>query len=100
LKQACVSIVKNGNYYCLDIQDRCIFNMSEQKLDVERLNRIYNNVVTSRTPQETKRQSTLGNNVKRTLTQQGGAGDENREYEVGSNEGYEESIRSESRMTM
>jgi hypothetical protein len=91
---------QNGNYYCLDIQDRCIFNMSEQKLDVERLNRIYNNVVTSRTPQETKRQSTLGNNVKRTLTQQGGAGDENREYEVGSNEGYEESIRSESRMTM
>lgn len=91
---------QNGQYYCLDIQDRCIFNMKDQGLDVERLNRIYNKVLTSRTPQETKKQTKVGNGVKRTLTQQGGAGDENREYEVGNGEGYEQSIQNESRLTL
>ncbi|MDR3999863.1 MAG: hypothetical protein Q3X12_01480, partial [Hallella sp.] len=67
-----------------------------------RINRvlIYNNVSLGRTPQGTKKQSTAGNGVKRALTQQGGAGDENREYEVGSGEGYEESIQNESRLTL
>ena len=60
----------------------------------------YNNVSLGRTPQGTKKQSTAGNGVKRALTQQGGAGDENREYEVGSGEGYEESIQNESRLTL
>lgn len=91
---------QNGQYYCLDVQDRCIFNMNDQGLDIERMNRIYNNVSLGRTPQGTKKQSTAGNGVKRALTQQGGAGDENREYEVGSGEGYEESIQNESRLTL
>lgn len=36
-------------------------------------------------------------NITRSLNQQGGASDENREFEVGDHEGYEESIRRESR---
>lgn len=44
--------------------------------------------------------SVAGRTVKRMLTQQGGSRDENREYEVGDHEGYEESIRNQSRLTM
>lgn len=44
--------------------------------------------------------SASGRTVKRALTQQGGSQDENREYEVGDHEGYEESIRNESRLKM
>jgi hypothetical protein len=63
------------------------------------MNRIYNNEYIGRTP-TSKKQTTVGNGVKRALTQQGGAGDENREYEVGSQEGYEQSIANESRLTL
>lgn len=46
-------------------------------------------------PSNTVRRSLSG--IGRSLNQQGGSGDENREYEVGDHEGYEESIRRESR---
>lgn len=90
---------QNGQYYCVDIQDRCIFNMKEHGLDITMLNHIYNNVYIVHTPQEQSKPMSKGNMATKTLTQQGGAGDENREYEVGSKEGYEESIANESRMT-
>lgn len=91
---------QDGQYYCLDIQDRCIFNMNDQNLDIERMNRIYNKVSTGRSPLVRVKQPSVGNIINSALTQQGGASDENREYEVGSKEGYEESIRNESRLTM
>lgn len=90
---------QNGQYYCVDVQDQCIFNMNDQGLDIELLNRLYSRVTVSRTPQAAPKRKAVGNGLKRTLTQQGGARDENREYEVGSDEGYEESIQNESRLS-
>lgn len=90
---------QNGQYYCVDIQDRCIFNMKDRGLDIAILNHIYSNVYIAHTPQEPSKTISKGNMATKALTQQGGAGDENREYEVGSKEGYEESIANESRMT-
>ena len=73
--------------------------MNDQGLDITMLNHIYNNVYIAHTPQEQTKPISKGNMATKALTQQGGAGDENREYEVGSKEGYEESIANESRMT-
>ena len=53
----------------------------------------------ARTPKPAPVRGGSGSIATRALTETGGSGDENREYEVGNQEGYEESIRNESRLT-
>ena len=84
---------QNGQYYCVDVQDQCIFNMNDQGLDVKLLDRLYRKVSLARTPQFTRQTRVIGNGLRRAVTQQGGASDENREYEVGTQDDYDESDR-------
>lgn len=53
----------------------------------------------ARTTKPAPRRGGSGSIATRAVTEAGGSGDENREYEVGNQEGYEQSIANESRLT-
>lgn len=77
-------------YYCLDLQDRLIFCMNEQKLDLRLLHRVYGKSNIKQMQQGPHTPHVKRNGVKQITTQSGGSRDENREFEVGSHGNYDE----------